>query len=400
MPAPLDGLTILDMTIWQNGPWATVMLSDMGASVIKIEDPVKGDPGRNSGAFPRGPSNTNNYFQTMNRNKRGMTLDLKTEAGRQVFYRMAKKADVITQNFRVGVVEKLGVDYETVRRHNPRIIYASSSGLGARGPHAREGVMDILGQARSGFMWLNAGSEDEPVYRIKAGIADQTGAMVLAHGVMLGIIARERYGVGQHIETSQLGSSIMLQALAFNGYLLSGSQPTNQERKEVSNPLWNIYKCQDGAWLAMGCTQSDRFWRDFVEVLEIEQLEQDPRFKDHASRTANSQELIGILDRVFITRPREAWVDELRAREVYCQPVQDYRDLSEDPQAIANGYIVDVPHPTLGTLKQTGIPIAMTETPGGPRGSAPEFGQHTEEVLQEHGYGWDEITELRDQGVI
>ena len=157
MPAPLDGLTILDMTIWQNGPWATVMLSDMGASVIKIEDPIKGDPGRNSGAFPRGPSNTNNYFQTMNRNKRGMTLDLKTEAGRQVFYRMAKKADVITQNFRVGVVEKLGVDYETVRRHNPRIIYASSSGLGARGPHAREGVMDILGQARSGVYVAQCG---------------------------------------------------------------------------------------------------------------------------------------------------------------------------------------------------------------------------------------------------
>ena len=400
MPAPLDGLTILDMTIWQNGPWATVMLSDMGANVIKIEDPVKGDPGRASGALSPGPKIANSYFQTMNRNKRAMTLDLKTEAGRQVFYRMAKTADVVTQNFRVGVVEKLGVDYATVCKHNPRIIYASASGLGPRGPHAGEGVMDILGQARSGFMWLNAGSEDEPVYRMRAGVADQTGAMVLAHGVMLGIIARERYGMGQHIQTSQLGSAMMLQALAFNGYLLNGRLPINEERRVASNPLWNIYKCEDGAWLAVGCTQSDRFWRDFVQVLEIEQFEHDPRFKDHAARTEHCEELISILDRVFIIRSRQAWIDELRAREVYCQPVQDYRELSNDPQAIANGYIVDVPHPTLGTLKQTAVPIAMSETPGGPRSSAPEFGQHTEEVLLEHGYGWDEITQLRDQGVI
>ena len=397
--SPLDGITVLDMTIWQNGPWSTVMLSDMGANIIKIEDPIKGDPGRATGAN-RPNQRENFYFQTMNRNKRAMTIDLKKQQGRDIFYRMAKTADVVVQNFRVGVVKKLGVDYDTIREINPKIIYASSSGLGPKGPDAREGVMDILGQARSAFMWLNSGATGDVTYRLTGGIGDQIGAITLAYGILLGIISRERYGVGQHIETSQLGSVIMLQAMALNQYLINGVIPVNAERTDAQNPMWNLYKCGDGKWLAIGCTQSDRFWRDLVQVLGIEQLEEDPRFIDHLTRGENRRELIRILDEVFATKPRDEWLQGLRAREVYCAPVQDYHDLAKDPQALLNGYITDVPHPKFGTITEAGVAVNLSETPGWARKSAPEFGEHTEEVLLQNDYTWDEIAGFREQGVI
>ena len=397
--SPLDGIKVLDMTIWQNGPWATVMLSDMGADVIKIEDPLNGDPGRASGA--NNPERRENfYFQTMNRNKRAMTLNLKSEKGREVFHHLSESADVITQNFRVGVVERLGVDYETVRKLNPRIIYASSSGLGPTGPDAREGVMDILGQARSGFLWLNSSGDAEATYRVNGGIGDQMGAVTLAYGVLLGIIARERYGSGQHIQTSQLGSLVMLQAMALNQYLINGNIPVNRPRAEPGNALWNIYRCSDDKWLSIGCTQSDRFWPDFVRVLGIEECEHDPRFNEHLVRGEHSRELVEIVDKVFATRPRDEWLRELRACQIYCAPVQDYVDLAKDAQVLQNGYITDVPHPTLGTLTEAGVAVNLSETPGWARKSAPEFGEHTEEVLLEHGYSWDEIQEFRDEGVI
>ena len=400
MRSPLDGLTVLDMTIWQNGPFATVMLSDMGANVIKIEDPVNGDPGRTTGSLTAHLKRENFYFQTMNRNKQSMTLNLKSQQGREIFYKMAKNADVVTQNFRVGVVEKLGVDYETIKKHNPKIIYASSSGLGPKGPDAKEGVMDILGQARSGYMWLGSVGEKEVSYRLMGGVGDQIGAITLAYGVLLGVIARERYGIGQHIESSQLGSMVMLQAMALNSYLINGDIQINRPRTEAPNPLWNIYRCSDDKWLALGCTQSDRFWSDFVRVLGIEQVEGDARFKDHATRGENCQPLIEIIDKVFLTKSRDEWVKALREPAIYCAPVQDFEDLAKDPQVLENGYITEVPHPTLGTLTEAGVAVALSETPGAARKSAPEYGEHTEEILLANGYDWEQIAEFRGQGVI
>ena len=399
--SPLDGITVLDMTIWQNGPWATAMLSDMGADVIKVEDPVKGDPGRVTRVYLSSERPVNHYFQTMNRNKRAMTIDLKQEEGREIFYRLVEKADVVTQNFRKGVVEKLGVDYETVRKINPRIIYGSSNGLGPKGPDANLGVMDILGSARSGHMWLMSHDEEGNVaYRVAGGQADQVGAVVLAYGVLLGIIARERFGVGQHVQTSQLGSVVMMQALALNGYLLNGDLPKNPPRETTQNALWNIYKCGDGNWLAIGCPQSDRYWSDFTRVMDIAHLEDEPRFKDHNARQSSSEELIRILDKIFLTKPRDHWLKEFAARQISGAPVQDYPQLRHDPQVLENGYITQVPHPELGEITEVGVPVALSETPGYARRSAPEFGQHTEEVLLANGYDWDQIEGFRERGVI
>ncbi len=400
MPSPLDGITVLDMTIWQNGPFATTMLSDMGASVIKIEDPVNGDPGRAMSARSPKPRPINVYFETMNRNKRSMTLNLKSPEGRDIFMAMAKKADVVTQNFRLGVVEKLGVGYESVRKVNPRIIYGSVTGLGDLGPDARDPVFDIVGQARGGFTWLMSTPDEEVTYKVAGGLADQTGAIILAYGIMSALVARERFGVGQHVQTSQLGGQLTLQAMALNFYLMAGNLFTHGRRQEAGNPLWNLYRCSDGKWIALGCNQSDRYWADFCEVIGAPELLEDPRFKDHLTRYGNCKPLIETLDRLFANRPRDEWVRLLKARSIIAGPVQTHEDIPKDPQVIANNYVTEVPHPVHGKLRQVGVTVKLSETPAQARSAAPEFGQHTEEVLQEFGYSWEQIAGLRERGVL
>ncbi len=400
MKSPLDGIKILDLTIFQNGPWATVMLSDMGADVIKIEDPINGDPARGTATMTTTVTTIRTYFETMNRNKRSMTLNLKAQEGRDIFYRMAKKADVVVQNFRVGVVEKLGIDYETVRKQNPAIVYASNSGFGSKGPDARDGVFDILGQARGGLMFHASHSEDEVTVRVPGSPADQVGALLLTQGILLGIIARERHGVGQHVECSQLGGQLVLQALGINGYLLNGVLPKRGSRRSVGNPLMNTYRCSDGRWVALGCAQSDRFWPDACRALEITELVDDPRFRDLTARDRNCVELIAILDRIFAGKPQNEWLKLLKSHGLFCAPVQSYADLPNDPQVIANEFLAEIPHPVHGMLREVGVPLKLSATPGAARSRAPEFGEHTEQVLLDHGYTWDQIADFRTRGIL
>ncbi len=400
MQGPLDGVKILDLTIYQNGPWATVMLSDMGADVIKVEDPINGDPGRGLTPMGRAGRRVPTYFESMNRNKRSITLNLKSEEGRELFYDLAKKSDVIIQNFRVGVVDRLKVDYETIRKLNPRIIYASVSGLGSLGPDAEQGVFDILGQARGGLMELLSISDPELSYRASGGLADQTGAITAAYGVMLALFNRERTGKGQHVEVSQLSGQLMLQALALNGYLMNNEMPLPRPRATNYNPLFNIYRCKDDRWIALGGIQPDRYWPAVCSVLGIEELREDPRFLEVRTRGEHAGELIPILDKIFASKSRAEWIKLLRAEDVLCGPVQRYDDIPNDPQVIANDLLVNLEHPTAGPITQVGLPVRLSGTPGNPRSTAPEFGAHTEEVLQELGISWDRIAQLRDHGAI
>ncbi len=400
MQGPLDGITILDLTIYQNGPWSTVMLSDMGAEVIKVEDPVNGDPGRNLTPMGRAGRRVPTYFESMNRNKRSITLNLKSDDGREIFYDLAKRADVITQNFRVGVVERLKVDYETVSKINPRIVYGSVSGLGSRGPEATQGVFDILGQARGGLMELLSIADPELSYRASGGLADQTGAITMAYGIMLALFERERTGKGQHVEVSQLSGQLMLQALALNGYLMNDEMPLPRPRATNYNPLFNIYRCKDERWIALGGIQPDRYWPALCEVLGIEELRDDPRFNEVRARGQHAGELIPIMDRAFATKTRDEWIALLREKDVLCGPVQKYDDIPKDPQVIANELLVDLEHPEAGPVTQVGLPVRLSETPGKARSTAPAFGAHTEEVLQDLGISWERIAELRDRGII
>jgi crotonobetainyl-CoA:carnitine CoA-transferase CaiB-like acyl-CoA transferase len=396
---PLSGILILDVSIWQNGPYASVLLSDMGAEVIKIEEPERGDPGR--GMVERVPSGTvSSYFEAMNRNKRSLTLDLKRPEGLAVFHRLVRRADVVVQNFRVGVAERLGIDYASLSRHNPRIITASATGFGRKGPDATHGVFDLLGTSRAGTLrslQYTGGSLENP-----GGFAlgDQTGAMVLAHAITMALLARERFGVGQDVEVSQMGAQLLLQHLGLVRFLTTGAWVPPTSHLDVFNPIFSVYRCRDDRWIALACLQADRYWHDVCDVLGLGELEHDPRFDVMERRNANGRELVPLLDRAFAAGPRERWLAELSARQIPVAPVNDYADLVKDPQVIANEYFTELDHPVLGRIQETGIPIKMSKTPGRVRHSAPELGQHTEEILLETGYGWDEIQELRGSRVI
>ncbi|MEE9284947.1 MAG: CoA transferase [Dehalococcoidia bacterium] len=401
MPGPLDGIRILDLTILINGPWATVLLSDMGAEVIKVEDPHNADPYRGDvrgGVDPRTGLHT--YFETMNRNKKSIILDLKRDQGRDVFYRLVKGADVVTSNFRPGVTRRLGVDYDSLVRHNPRIICVSASGLGRAGPDAGQGVVDLIGQARSGYLALTAQEDGAPRYVGSYGLADQVGAMMMAYATVLAVLARERTGVGQDVEVSQLGSLMGLQALALNNYLMMGVEPGIPRRSEQANPLFHTYRAADGKWLALACLQFSRYWAPTCRALGLDQHAGEPEPDQTDAGQRRGRRLVALLQERFATQTRDHWLQRLREHEVMFAPVQSYPELERDPQVMANDYLAELDHPQVGRLKQVGIAIKMSATPGAVRSTAPEYGQHTEEVLLAAGYSWDDIVALRDQGVI
>lgn len=405
MAAPLAGIRVLDWTIWQQGPVASVMLADMGAYVIKIEEKGSGDPGRglkrSRGINMELPQGRAVYFETNNRNKKGIALDLKKEKGKEIIYRLVEKSDVFVQNFRQGVAERLGMDYKSLVRYNPRLIYANASGYGAKGPDSQEPSFDYLGLARSGMM-NSVGEPDMPPLGMAGGIADQMGAIMLSYGILLALLARERFGIGQELDVSHLGSMMWLQGLNISTFLLVGQELPKHKRAEALNPLWNHYKCKDSRWIALAHLQPDRYWPDFCKAIGFPELSTDSRFCDMNAREKNYQELIPVLDKIFSQRTLSEWM-KVFAEEgdfIYC-PVQQVSDLPADPQVIENEYIQSYDHPALGNIKLMGIPVKLGKTPGNIRLPAPAFGEHTEEILTEiAGYSWEEIAALKEEDVI
>ncbi len=404
MTQPLEGLLVLDWTIWQQGSVCSAMLGDMGARVIKIEQRGTGDPGRwIVGAGGVDTSDTPNwYFEANNRNKESIALDLKRPEGREIVLALAEKADIFVQNYRLGVAARLGLDYASLRERNERIIYASATGYGPKGDEASEPSFDHLGLARSGIMNA-AGEPDMPPLAITGGIADQMGAIMLAYGIVTAIVARERFGIGQEVNTSHLGSMAFLQGLSLSMKLMAGVAMPRSFRSQAGNPLWNHYRCADDRWLALAMLQPDRYWADFCRVIERPELAEDDRFKDMTARTVHREACVAILDEAFARYPRAEWLQRLKdaSGDFIYTIVNSVDDLPDDPQVIANDYIVEMDHPQHGPTKMVGIPVALSETPGSIRTAAPELGQDTEMVLMDV-LGWDfeRITALREKEAI
>jgi crotonobetainyl-CoA:carnitine CoA-transferase CaiB-like acyl-CoA transferase len=404
MRGPLTGIRVLDWTIWQQGPVATVMLADLGAEVIKIEERERGDPGRGIFAVAGASVESggrNFYFEANNRHKKSIALDLKRPEGCEIVRRLAAKSDVFVQNFRPGVAARLGLGYESLRAHNPRLIYASASGYGPEGPDSGAPSFDYLGQARSGIMNAVGTKDLEPTY-IYGGIADQMGAIMLAYGVLAALLARERYGVGQQVDASHLGSMVALQGLNVSMQTIMGMEFARVTRQAAFNPLWNHYRCGDDRWICLGMLQADRYWKDFCVAMELAELIDDPRFNDIRARGINAAELVAILDRRFAAKPRGEWIKILeQGGDFIYSVVNSVSDLPADPQVKANDYLVDYELPSWGKVQLVGMPVKLGETPGEPRGHAPELGQHTEALLIDLlGYTWDDIARLREAGVI
>ncbi len=405
MKRPLDGVRIIDWTIWQQGPVSTMMLADLGAEVIKIEERVGGDPGRGvlsiAGALVGATSGPNFYFEANNRHKQSLTLDLKNPKAIEIVYQLAEKSDVFVQNFRKGVADKLGIGYEALSQRNPQLIYASATGYGPFGPDSGEPSFDYMGLARSGIMTAVGEPQMEPL-SIAGGIADQMGAIMLAYGVMAALLARERYGMGQEVDISHLGSMTALQGLNVACKAILGKEFKRMPRAAAPSPLWNHYKCGDDKWICLAMPQQDRYWSDFCKVLGIEHVLDDPRFATMGDRADNAKDLIPILDAAFTSRPRDDWMKALKeGGDFIYTVVNTIADLPTDEQMLANEYIVDYEHPRIGKTQLVGVPVRLSKTPGNPKGAAPEFGEHTERILTELlDYSWEDVAKLRDEEVI
>ena len=393
MPGPLDGIRILDFTRYQQGPYATVMLSDLGADVLKVEEPLHGDLGRALGLQPDGWCA---YFEAHNRNKRSMTLNLRTAEAREVVYKLVADFDVVTDNFRPGVMQRLGLDYDALAAINPRVITASASGFGPKGPNAFDPSFDIIGQGMGGIMSNQGGGPDEPPQSTMGGLADQVGAMVFALGVCAAVVARERQGVGQHVDVSLLGSQTALQALQLTGFMRGDVQYPTPQR---SNPTFTYFAANDGKYLTIGILDP-KCWPALCRVVGHEEWLTDERFAEARGRFHNREALLEAIDASLQAHGRDEWLRRLKEADVPCGPVHNYAGVVSDPQVLAMEYVTTLEHPALGPVRVVNSPIRMSRMPVGARSTAPELGQHTEETLRGLGYDWDAIAHLHEVGAI
>jgi CoA:oxalate CoA-transferase len=405
MVGPLSGIRAIELAVFQNGPAAGYMLGDMGAEIIKIEDRIKGDSSRGTSSLWGTSTDfkgVNLFYETPNRNKKSITIDLKKEKGREILYKLIENADIFYTNFSKRVCTNLGCDYESLCKINSKIIYGRASGYGRVGPEADLRAFDIAAQARSGLM-EQTGDADGPPSTITGAVLDQLGATMLAYGILGALVARERMGIGQELETSLLGSAIHLQAMSVNQACLTGRPFSRHNRLRARNPLANYYKCADDKWIMFSELQSDRFWSDFCNAVGLPDLIKDPRFDTASSRRKNFVELIALLDELFKTKPRAEWMKILREKGggVVCTEVYSLTDLPGQPQIMDNEYIVEYDHPVLGKTNLIGFPVWFSKTPAGIASKAPAFGEHTEEILLElGGYTWEQIEALKTDEVI
>jgi CoA:oxalate CoA-transferase len=390
----LDGVRVLDLGLVVQAPQAGQMLADLGADVIKIELPGRGDLAR---SIPIGPDDPRSaFFYALNRGKRSVTLDLRTEGGRTAFLRLASTADVVLSNFRPGTLESWGLSYETLSALNPRLIYAGGSSFGPAGPDAEREGADISGQAAGGLI-STIGEDGTFPSPVGVVIADHSAAQNLTTGVLAALYARERTGRGQRVEVSLLGGQIWAQASEITHYLISGRVPGRSNRGHpMLGGTWRVFPTADGHIVLAGA--GNALWAGLCRALDRPDLIDDPRCRMGVIPAKHRDELYEIFCTAFRSRTTKEWCERLRREDQRYAPVQDYAQVAADPQVWANGYLIEVEHPQWGRIAAIGNPIRFSDTPARPGTIPPELGEHTEEVLLEAGFGWDEITRLREQG--
>lgn len=406
---PCEGITAIELGDFQTAPGAGAILGDFGANVIKIEDPIRGDTFRGLYSWSEQRVQTKGRhigFETSNRSKRGITLNLKHEKGREIFYKLIDKADIFYTNYRERVLRDLGADYETLSRRKPSLIYGVVNTFGSRGSWAERRGYDFLAQARSGMMWT-MGDRDSPEPTLVYGsFCDETAATMLAFGLVTALLARERHGIGQRVECSMYGSMIHIQSAPINITSLMGRSFARHSRTRVREPLTNYYKCADGKWILLCEVRGDEYWPQLARALGHPELSNEPKFTKAPNRRENYRELIQILDRAFAQKTLQEWLDTFHTEGLdddgfSYSPVFTHNDVLNDPQALENDYIIDFDHPTFKKIKTAGYPVRFSATPAEVKCASPEHGQHTEEVLSELlGYNWEQMANLRDEGVI
>ncbi|MFC5068947.1 CaiB/BaiF CoA transferase family protein [Flaviflagellibacter deserti] len=390
---PLAGVRVLDFSQVMAGPFSTMLLADLGADVIKIEPPT-GDQTRSSMGFKmKGPDSMG--FLNMNRNKRSITLDLKSDAGREAFYKLVETADILVENYRPGVVKKLGVDYETLKKINPKLIYASISGFGQTGPWADRPGFDLMAQAMSGVMSVTGHPGMPPV---KAGVpvADIGCALFCTYALLSAYIGRQKSGEGQYIDASLFEAALAFSIWDTSEYWGTGVMPTPVGTSNKMSAPYQAVKSKDG-YFVMGAT-NQKLWLQLCEQIGREDLLEDQRFTTNPLRLKNREVLIEELEKTFVTKTSDEWVDELLAVGIPAGKMSSYPEAFESEHGRHRKMRLEIPHPIEGTVPNIGFPVKLMGTPQQIRMHPPLLGEHTDSVLAEVGLDEKEIADLKARG--
>jgi len=401
MAQALEGIKVIEAAAALAGPMGGRLLADWGADVIHIEHPERGDVSRTlkGKAQSKGrtiESDINYAAQNLNRDKRGLTLDLSKEDGREIIHRLLEKADVFLSNFRYRELEKFELEYKRLSRVNPRLIYASLTGYGRKGPDKDQPAYDHTSYfSRSGIFHLQPSPKLHPF-----GFGDHVTGLALAYGVMTALFVRERTGIGQEVDASLFQTGVFAISYDIAGALVTGQDRRPIEREEATNALTVPYLTKDDRWLRLGMPQPDHYWSRFCRALEREDLEHDPRFESFDPRIENHLALFKIVEEAFLSKTLAEWRIRLTEAGIPWAPIQILPEVVNDPQARDNDFFVPLNHPTYSRIEVVANPVKLSKTPATVRMPAPEFGQHTEEILLEHGYTWEDIGRFKQSGVI
>jgi CoA:oxalate CoA-transferase len=403
MSKPLEGIKVVEIAQEIQGPFATLFLSDMGADVVKVENKETGDLSRwMLAALIGGPEVKNaavsHYFIAMNRGKRSITADLKKPDAIEIVRRMIKSYDVLVTNYRPGVLDRLGLGYEESRKINPKIVYAQGSSWGPRGPWVTRPSRDTLAQAASGLM-AKTGMPTDPPLAAGVLVADHSGGLSLASGILAALFARERTGKGQRVDVSIYGTMIAMQGMEINYTSITGEETERAGRgHQFLHGVWGAYRTRDGHICIAGV--DDKRWPAFCKIMGIQNLEKDPEYGDNVKRNFHGDKIQAVLDEIFPKRTSAEWLKELNGADILATEVVDYKTILQSEQARANGYLLPLDHPVAGKVLVTGTPVTVNAEVPTEAAMPPEHGQNTEEVLLELGYSWDEIGALRDSGAV
>jgi crotonobetainyl-CoA:carnitine CoA-transferase CaiB-like acyl-CoA transferase len=402
MAGALEGIRIVELGHWVAVPSACAILADWGAEVIKIENPGVGDALRGMKSIEGVLLNNHimPVFEVLNRGKQGLAVNLRMKQGREIVYRLVEQCDVFASNFQPRVLDKLGMDYETLNQLNSRLIYATLTGYGEVGEDKEKPGYDYAAfWARGGLMSkLCAPASPPPSHR--PGIGDNITSMCITSGILAALLARERSGKGQKVAFSLYQTAVWVMNQDLQVALTKGVEIPNIERRRAKNPLWNSYQTSDGRWIQLAMMQSERFWPAFCTAIGRPELQNDDKFNTDEKREKNSELLVSIIDEVFAAKPLHEWMDILDRHGLVNSMAQTVSEIADDPQAIQNDFFAKLDHPNAGEIRLVASPVKFSDTNAAVKGPAPQVGQHTEEILLENGYTWDDIIRLKDEGAI
>ena len=396
MPGPIHGVKVLELAQIMAGPTCGLMLADLGAEVIKIEKIPGGDDTRRF--LPPDVNGEAAAFMMMNRNKRGMALDLKTKEGVDVFKRMVKQADVVVENFRKGTLEKLGVGYEELKKINPKIILCEISGYGRSGPYANKGGFDLIAQGMSGLMSITGESKGKPPMKVGAPVTDITAGILAATGVLAALVARATTGVGQRVDTSLYEAGIVHTYWQSAIASATGIAPGPLGSAHPLTAPYQAFQTKD-KWITVGASNQNT-WLKLIDALDVKELQDNEKFSSNVNRMQNVTELTEILKKELEKKTSAEWLTLFDEKGLPCGPINTVTEMFADPQTIERKMIVDVKNEKAGSFKAIGMPIKFSDTKVEDTKESPTFGQHTKQILLDHGFKSEEIESLIKQGVV